>query len=205
MIVLPVTLYLILSGLYLLTQQREYAGHFLVKALPILLLAGWAFTQLAGPTRWWVVLALLFCASGDIALGLDNKRYFVGGLGLFLVGHLLYAGALLPTATLRPLALLGIFLLFRPSYRLVRLLYPKLGSLRTPVLIYAAVIFTMTNAAILQEPISLLLAVGAASFMVSDACIAIDKFLQPLPRRNFIVMSTYYVAQLLLVLGFLLR
>jgi uncharacterized membrane protein YhhN len=41
-------------------------------------------------------------------------------------------------------------------------------------------------------------ALGGALFMVSDASLAINKFMQPLPAAPVIVLATYWVAQVLI-------
>ena len=42
-------------------------------------------------------------------------------------------------------------------------------------------------------------AVGACVFMLSDALIAIDRFLTPLPLAPLWILGSYYAAQMLLV------
>ena len=42
-------------------------------------------------------------------------------------------------------------------------------------------------------------AVGACVFMLSDALIAVNKFLTPVPLVSFWILLTYYAAQLLIV------
>ena len=43
------------------------------------------------------------------------------------------------------------------------------------------------------------MAVGACFFMLSDALLAINRFVSPLPLASLWVLSTYYVAQMLIV------
>lgn len=198
-----IALYVIAAGIYLLTQKRRFPFHYLVKAAPIIILL---FIAINADTtvRIWVMLALLFSAAGDVALSLDGERYFVHGLALFLIAHLWYVVAFGQTmafqaASIIPLTFITLFALY-----LIRKLYPALGGLRIPVLCYIAVIIAMGVAASLHAPFSWLLIAGAIIFMLSDSSIAIHKFLHPIPGRDFIVMSTYYVAQFLLVMGFVL-
>ena len=198
-----VPVYALLAGLYLVTQSKPYKGDFLVKAAPILLLAGVVIIQLSGAIRLWLIGALLFSAAGDIALALDNKRYFVIGLGLFLVAHLLYIPAFLMEWEYRPIAFIIIALVLTVAALLVRKLLPQLGSLKIPVLLYIAVIVVMVITSSLHAPLNPVLLAGTLIFMFSDATIAVNKFLTPIPARDFLVMFTYYLAQLLIVLSFL--
>ena len=198
-----IALYLVAAAIYLLTQKRRFPFHYLLKAAPILILLFVAINA-APSVRLWVLLALLFSAAGDVALSLDGERYFVQGLALFLIAHLWYVVALsqtmaFQTASSIPLAFIILFALY-----LARKLNPHLGGLRIPVFCYIAVIIAMGVTACLHAPFSWLLVSGAIIFMLSDASIAIHKFLHPIPGRDFLVMSTYYIAQLLLVMGFVL-
>lgn len=192
-------LYLVLAIFYLLTQQRRLPAHFLFKAAPILLLALWN-----GGSNWLVVLALLFSAVGDIALALDGERFFVVGLGSFLIGHLFYIAAFWQNPALQPLSLLPMMVILLLGVVVTWQLWPRLGKLRLPVLLYILVSMGMGMSASLQRPFSWLAVLGAITFMLSDTGIAVDKFLRPFPHRDFWVMSSYYLAQLLITLGFVL-
>jgi uncharacterized membrane protein YhhN len=46
---------------------------------------------------------------------------------------------------------------------------------------------------------------GALLFIMSDAMIAINKFLNPLVQARLLIMSTYIAAQLLIVKGILVH
>lgn len=70
------------------------------------------------------------------------------------------------------------------------------GVIRIGVSIYACLICGMLVTALLQR--SSLYAVGAVLFVFSDFIIAWHKFVEPVPCRTIIVMSTYYAAQWLL-------
>jgi uncharacterized membrane protein YhhN len=82
-------------------------------------------------------------------------------------------------------------------------LYSKLGALRLPVYLYIVTLAGMGVSASFYAPFNLLLVAGAWLFMASDAMIGIDKFLRPVPLRNYVVMSTYYAAQLLIIYALL--
>lgn len=200
----PVLVYIGLAVLYMATLPRKpYAGSYLVKAAPILLLAWVAATRVDGPARVWLLLALLFSAAGDVLLDLDtgDSPFFVAGLGAFLVAHIWYVvafstGGLVVGATawvVVPVVTAAALLLWR--------LYPRLGRLRGPVVAYVTVIVAMTTTAALGRASSGLLLVGALLFMLSDSLIAVNKFLRPIPARDYLVMATYYAAQCLITLG----
>ena len=193
------SIYMFLSTLYLWQQDNEHRWLVWLKPLPILLLAGWASIEMQDS---WLVAALLLSAAGDIALGLDNDRYFVHGLGFFLLAHVAYAVVFGRNVNWTPAAIFPLLIIFALSIWLLPRLLPTLGKLRIPVLCYVGVIILMSALGALHIPFSVMLAMGAIIFMVSDATIAFDKFVEPVPHRNAIVMTTYYLAQYLIVVSF---
>ena len=194
--------YAVVAILYLATPSTPFRGKAVVKATPILLLC-LLIASSSSPVMPWVVLALLFSAAGDVALEVDGERLFIVGLAFFLIAHLFYVVALMQNITFLPIALVPLILIGLIALLLTRRLLPKLGSLHIPVTLYISIIVAMGVAAALHSPFNVLIVVGAIVFMLSDATIAVHKFLQPVPRRDFVVMATYYAAQFLLVMGFL--
>ena len=59
------------------------------------------------------------------------------------------------------------------------------------------------RAAVRRDTPARLVAAGAACFMVSDALLAINRFVLPLPASALWVLGSYYAAQCLLVMGLL--
>ena len=70
------------------------------------------------------------------------------------------------------------------------------GVIRTGVSIYAVLISTMLFFALLQR--SSLYALGAVLFVFSDFILAWNKFVGPVEHRDLLVMTTYFMGQLLL-------
>ena len=54
------------------------------------------------------------------------------------------------------------------------------------------------RAAVLRDRTAMCVAIGAAFFMLSDSLLATNKFAMPLPRAQFWVLATYYVAQIVI-------
>ncbi len=80
------------------------------------------------------------------------------------------------------------------------------ADLRIPVAVYVLVIALMAAQALgrwkqLQTPDARTVALGACLFMLSDALLALDRFVQPLPVAIFWVLITYYAAQFCIVHG----
>jgi uncharacterized membrane protein YhhN len=89
---------------------------------------------------------------------------------------------------------------------LVAILYGRLGGFKIPVLIYAAVLTGMVLVALFRfgktTTASFAMVFGGAIlFMISDSLIAVNKFLEILPRGGFWIMASYIAAQYLIVTG----
>jgi uncharacterized membrane protein YhhN len=180
-----------------------------LKALPIALLA--AVTLGTGGDgdasyRSLVGAGLIASMAGDLFL-LSRQR-LVPGLVCFLTAHLIYICAFAPDAPIggTAMALVVPFLVF--ALLVLRRLWPHLGRYRAPVGAYVAIIATMgwlaTVRAVAGEvaPESGFTAMlGAFAFMASDATLASNRFVRPFPSAQVAIMSTYYLAQILLALS----
>jgi uncharacterized membrane protein YhhN len=151
-----------------------------------------------------VTIGLALSLMGDVFLMLP-KDLFLTGLGSFLLAHLAYLVAFtsgLPIGT-APALLLPLLAV---ASILIRLLWPGLGRLRLPVLLYTAVIVLMVWQAWARgwEFRTLgagFAAVGATSFMLSDSLLALNRFRWPWASAQAFVMSTYVAAQALIALS----
>ncbi|XP_020859887.1 lysoplasmalogenase TMEM86B [Phascolarctos cinereus] len=166
----------------------------LVKCLPVLCLALLVHTTAHwGPYGRFIREGLLCSALGDVFLIWPNR--FLFGMTAFAAAHLLYVRALgwLP---LRPVLLESVLAAFGLY---LGLLQPHLqSSLRVAVFVYAAVLGLMLWRALARGRLA---ALGGLFFSVSDAVLAWDTFVRPLPAGRLIVMVTYYAAQALLALS----
>lgn len=210
-------LFLIVGAAELLALQRGWnVLHLIAKPLIVLSLIGhyWNFSTARSMV---FVIALLFCWAGDVFLLFDGgtSSFFLFGLVSFLIGHVLYIlsyryfrwrdtrHALLGTQKVRfalPILLAGT--------GLVVVLYPSLGDLKIPVMIYALVLTLMVLNAVFRygrtSSASFWYAfVGAVLFMISDSLLAINKFMNPLPQASLLIMLSYMGAQYFIVEGML--
>jgi len=64
------------------------------------------------------------------------------------------------------------------------------------------VITAMGIFAALRASKSKIVLYGAIAFIASDSILAINKFMVAVPAADYLVMITYYVAQFLIVYGF---
>ena len=199
----------------LLSILFAWSVHYIFKPGILLLLTGF-YLSAANRRNTTLLRALLFCWVGDFLLMFANRDeiYFMLGLIAFLVGHLFYIftfrqlvwsqpGTLLPTQKLRYL-----FPIFLTGTGLIVIVYPGLGPLKIPVIMYAAALMIMVSFALLRKSrttsISFLwVFIGAALFMISDSLLAINKFYVSFTMAHLYIMITYVAAQYMIVKGVL--
>jgi uncharacterized membrane protein YhhN len=155
------------------------------------------------------IAALFFSWCGDLLLmNTVTPVFFLYGLGAFLIAQLLYSFFFFRVMQKEKIKF--SWLLFFPVLIyycvLISWLAPQLGALKTPVIIYGAIISTMLLLALhmLYMPAvrsGRLFIVGATLFVVSDSALAIDKFSSPFSSAGLIIMITYGLAQLFLTAG----
>ncbi len=188
--------------------------HVISKPLIVISLLAYYYSGSAREDRSPLfMLALIACLGGDIFL--MNPEYFVPGLVCFLIGHILYIFAYRQhqndeeADSLRGLQRVRLaFPIILAGTGLVVILYPVLGDMQIPVIIYAAVITIMTLTALFRygrtstDSFWLVFA-GAVLFMISDSVLAVNKFLDPIENSGLIIMVTYMAAQFLIVQGIL--
>jgi uncharacterized membrane protein YhhN len=196
------------SAVYLLTGRwQPFAGSALVKgcavgALALLALRSRGLRRDAGV----LALALAFSTAGDVLLDLD-PRLFAFGLGAFLLAHLTYICLFSRNRTvgirLRPPHLAAVLLILVYSATLSVWIVPSVGELAVPVVLYICALTAMVSTAILARFPQRWVAVGAILFLISDSLLAIHKFKTPVPLRDYLVWTTYYLGQCGIALGYL--
>jgi uncharacterized membrane protein YhhN len=153
----------------------------------------------------WLLAGLVLCLMGDVLLALPGKTAFRMGLAAFLLGHVGYIAAFGyrtgPGAWWFPSALVVVGL----AVVVVVRLWPFLGALRAPVLLYVAAISLMViaAAAVLREdraggPQPIMVFVGAVLFYVSDLFVARDRFVARSVANRVFGLPLYYAGQFLL-------
>lgn len=187
----------------------QRAPIFKVGSILLLALPGFRADKLLGA-------ALAFGALGDLLLGVHRlgpfaaEKLFLFGLGAFLLGHLIYIVMFRKyrardARRLRPMRMLGVIAILIVLIAMLATLWNSLGPLLIPVVIYAVVLCGMGISAMLADLGNPLAAIGALSFIASDAMLAISKFRGPFAGHEPLVWITYYTAQLLILLGILKR
>ena len=205
--------FIIVSGLHLIALAMSIEMLSMVsKPLIILsLLHYFNKSVIDTPISKLVIFALGCSLIGDIALMFqsENEILFMVGLGFFLLAHIGYAfiNFNLVNDDQRKIKLywqdipliiigFGVFLLIKDG----------LGNLQIPVLSYIVIISFMAITARQRynrsdnESFWLIMA-GALFFILSDTLLAMNKFLGPIENERILIMSTYVIAQFLIVKG----
>jgi uncharacterized membrane protein YhhN len=156
----------------------------------------------------WILVGLIFGAGGDVALMFEGDRAFLAGLVSFLIGHLAYVvafahvvpvGAWATAPAIAPVVGAAVVAVY---------LWPHLGKMKLPVVVYVLVITAMAIGALaavttgerrlLDDDAALLLAVGALAFFASDIAVARQTFVASSFVNRAWGLPAYYGGQLLL-------
>lgn len=196
---------MVLTIVFELTETQTAV--YLFKPLTTILIAAIALVSLAPPSIQYkraIMAGLLFSLAGDILLMVPGDL-FLFGLVSFLIAHLFYIFAFVSIGgwfrTLVgaiPFAVIAIILGI--------VLWPDLGEMRVPALVYMVVILIMAWQAFGQwrqtgQTRALLAFIGAILFVISDLSLAINRFVTPIDLSAILVLGTYYPAQWLIALS----
>jgi uncharacterized membrane protein YhhN len=166
-------------------------------------------------TKKILLAALTFSWIGDIILLFTDKGelYFIFGLVAFLISHLVYIVLFSKQQNTRTndnkaVFWIGILAIIAYFIFMIITLFPKLGPLKIPVVVYAIVITTMLFFAFKGSlkwaiPANNYILIGAIIFVSSDSILAFNKFYAPIAHASFYIMATYCLAQYLIVKGIL--
>jgi len=210
---------LIFAGLESLALWKKIrALEFIAKpaVMVVLFLYLWTSIGLTGAGLWFG-LGILFSLTGDVFL-LWLDRFFIFGLISFLLGHIAYViGFNTPPSPFTVWSGLLAIIVGLGGVRLMRRILGALAAqgqsrLRLPVTLYGAVISIMLLSAMLKlndiswsAGASLLVAVGAFLFFLSDIVLAWNKFVTPINNGRIINIGLYHLGQIALVAGVVIQ
>jgi uncharacterized membrane protein YhhN len=198
----------------LLLSQFHPEGRYFTKPLLMPLLMAGYFLEIK-PLNYFsriILFALFFSWLGDVFLMFEQVMpvFFIVGLASFLTAHLLFIvyfsrikSGSVSFLRKRPVMLLAVL-----AYvvELMFVLWPHLGGMKIPVLLYGIVIGTMLCFALWQygkvpSGAAGLFIAGALLFVASDSLLAINKFKAPMLHGGLWIMSTYTLAQYFIARG----
>ena len=180
-----------------------FASHsairYVTKPLLMILLGVYVYTLGLKPAvRNALLFTLLFAWLGDVFLLIpgNSALNFQLGLGAFLIMQFAYVRQFIKLGALRWSYFIIPVLVY--VFGFLGFLYPNLpAALLPPVIVYALALGSMLYFAFQISRVQL--RVGAFLFVVSDSLLAFGKFYFEYPWNSFAVMSTYILAQLLLI------
>lgn len=191
---------------WLAVAAANKPAEYVCKPLTMVVLIGAALAldPVDSTMRTWFVVALVLSMLGDVFLMLpDEERFFVPGLGSFLLGHVAYVVGLFTGGVDRLALLLGIAIVVLAVVavaprvvRGARATDPRLGI---PVAAYVGVISVMVAFAIGSTVPAAI--GGAVLFYLSDLTIGWSRFVKDFPLARLVIITTYHAAQVLLVLS----
>jgi len=182
-----------------LTQQA-----YLFKPLTLVLIILFGFFQVSEISSFYKVMiisGLAFSMLGDIMLMLPTDK-FLHGLASFLVAHILYLIAFVSDSAfpvnylyLIPGLITGAFIL--------RILLPRVGGKTIPVVIYSLILVlllwqSMGRLELSFSHSSFVALIGSLIFITSDVALVFNRFVKKHRDGQIYVLSTYYIAQLLI-------
>lgn len=166
--------------------------------------------------KWvsFVTIALVFSWIGDVMLLFVTKHFlfFFAGLAAFLAAHFMYIIAFKQATHKDKLNIKKSFFPFVVIAYIVLLAFLILpyvtGVIQVPIVLYALILGVMILAAWFRKGETIdesfqLVVLGAALFIISDSILAINRFSHTIPFAGIAVMSTYILAQWLIVNGML--
>jgi uncharacterized membrane protein YhhN len=153
--------------------------------------------------RRWVLAGLALSLAGDVAL-LWPRQGFLPGLIAFLLAHLAYLAAFTRVQRFaRPAWPFVAYALVAAA--ILALLWSGVpAGLRAPVAAYVVCLVSMAaQAAAVWRGAqgtsaarrAAWLAIGGALFVASDALLAVNRFMAPLPASSLWILTTYWTAQ----------
>ncbi|MCG8501979.1 MAG: lysoplasmalogenase [Firmicutes bacterium] len=199
--ILVIFIVLALANLYY-EKKGVVKGRYFTKPFLIPLLLVYYLSAVENP-QYLIIFALIFGFLGDLFLMIPgNQNFFISGLSSFLIGHVFYIIAFFQQ---------GISLWLILPY-LIYLIYLNksffsfVSEMKIPVLIYTTVIMLMSLSALSRITTTsgwafLLPFAGSVFFIISDHILAYSKFKTVVKHEGIYVMSTYILAQFLIVWG----
>ena len=186
-----------------------------IASKPLVLIVLIAFFAKAGgldAIRLPFLIALIFSLIGDIFLIPRSIRWFIAGMTAFLVAHLVYIWAFsrwevdrraIAPAILTALAVIAIMIYVVLSRTRNK---PEFKHMRFAFILYSSVLVVMTVTALLSLwregwPVAsgAMAGLGGLFFFASDTILGLEKMGKRLPATRLLVISTYHIAQTLIV------
>lgn len=188
---------------------------FVAKPATLLFMILWSL-QLTGwhGLMFWFGLGLIFSLAGDVFL-LFSARWFMAGLGAFLLAHLAFiVGFNTPLPKLNLYSLLMAVFVAILATQIMKVIIPgvqRLPSRRVMVpatqaygtalsLMFLSTLITLFSNTWIPQA-ALWAALGGTFFFISDSSLSYDRFVKKLPHGRFWVHVTYHLGVAGILIG----
>ena len=194
-------------------------ANFVTKPAIILTLIGWFFSTsgFSFPALWFGI-GLVFALLGDNLLMLKGKS-FLFGMAAFMATNVAYIigfnqefPQMDPATYATAMIVFSLWMLVFTTLRRGALVNPDYRKMEIPLIAYNLLILVMVISALTTnfhtnwQPVSAgLVSCGAVMFLFSDALLAFDCFIQPLPTARLWKRVTYQLGQLAIIAGVLIN
>lgn len=201
-LLMPIILLIVIS--IFAKQFGKTKLYFVAKPLTMLFIIAFPLLDMRdeySPYAYLIMMGLIFSLLGDLYL-LYPDKYFTNGLYSFLVAHILYIFAFNKNVSEYSIGIILVVLVY--ILIISKILVPKLGGMKYPVLFYIFIISLMLYSALnldIQMSGISYVGIGAILFTISDTTLAFNKFYKKFTFAEPIILSTYFVAQLLLAMS----
>jgi uncharacterized membrane protein YhhN len=192
--------------------------NFASKPAIIIALLGWLVTttHLNVPAIWFGI-GLVFALAGDTLL-LFKGKVFLFGMLAFILTHIMYiigfnqsAFEINPAIILLTMTSFTLWIILYSNLRRKALSSSEYRQLEIPLIFYNLVILLMVISSLMTNfrsdwspAASILVSCGALLFFFSDALLAFDRFITPLPTARLWKRVTYQLGQLAIISGIVL-
>jgi len=196
---------LISAGLHIRADWKHLSKQaYLFKPLTLIIIILFSIVQIPEVSAFYkimIICGLVFSMLGDVLLMLPSDK-FLQGLAFFLVAHLFYLFAFISDSVfpvnflyLIPGVVIGAFIL--------KTLFPKVEGKTIPVLIYSLILMillwqSMGRLELSFSHSSIIALIGCVFFVSSDIILVFNRFVKKHKAGQLIVLSTYYIAQVLI-------
>ena len=210
----------IFAGLEALALHRNWAKvEWLAKPAVMVCLLIWLYTSagLEGALLWFG-LGLLFSLAGDVLLMISLDKLFLAGLVTFLFAHVFYViGFNIPLPAISAWSVILAVLIGWGGAKVIRRILVSVlekgqGRMRLPIIIYSVVISMMLLSAMVKlndlswhAGASILVALGAFLFYLSDIVLAWNKFVSPFNYGRIYNIALYHLGQIMLIAGVIVQ
>ncbi|NHK29317.1 lysoplasmalogenase [Parvularcula flava] len=189
-------------GLTVAEVRGWQAGQWAFKPLASLMFVTQAMLMGAFGSLYGILVfaALFLCLIGDVILIIrDREALFKAGIGVFLLGHVVYIAAFASTGLVLMPMLLGAVIMAAVTFLYWRYISARLApDFKGQVGAYTAVINVMVITAFgASTPGGWTVPLAAVMFALSDMMVGRDRFVASTPVNFIVITPLYFGAQLL--------